>query len=273
MGWWDAATSAFDIFGAWYDNRMNEKNAHEQMDFDQEQARLNREFQSDQAAKDRDMARDFAENGISMRVQDAINAGLHPLVGAGATPLNYSPIGVGGDSARSPGVPASEMGQNIARALRAAKTKEDREREMFQLALLRSQVDENDARTAYYDSLSFKALQEGLQTKPIGEGKAAGWQINIPDRRVSSDPQDPTRTAGKPHPFWKRVSMFEGLPGIDVPYYEGEASEALEGMANIGLSIARNLIDRPYRWAYRVGQKTREKWFKDLKGGGFNYGH
>lgn len=72
--------------------------------------------------------KEFAQNGIRWRVEDAKRAGVHPLYALGASTASYSPVqGYSGDYGLSDAF--SQMGQGVARAAQAKMTKEERERE------------------------------------------------------------------------------------------------------------------------------------------------
>lgn len=92
---------------------------------------------------------EFAKNGISWRVADAKNAGIHPLYALGASIPSFSPSTyVGGES--DSGAHWSGVGQDISRAILAASREEDRldnklqslgvERAELENELLRSKI-------------------------------------------------------------------------------------------------------------------------------------
>lgn len=64
------------------------------------------QYSKNEGQKNRDMQYDFAKNGVSWKVQDAINAGVHPLYALGAQTNMASPSYVGDDD-------YSQMGQQI----------------------------------------------------------------------------------------------------------------------------------------------------------------
>jgi hypothetical protein len=72
--------------------------------------------------------KEFAQNGIRWKVEDAKRAGIHPLYALGASTASYSPVqGYSGDYGISDAF--SQMGQGVARAAQAKMTKEERDRE------------------------------------------------------------------------------------------------------------------------------------------------
>lgn len=103
----------------------------------------------EQFGLNRDLQREFAQNGIRWRVADAEAAGLHPLAALGAqgsayspstTAFNgpqYNPTSRGGDSLRA----LSNMGQNLARAASASSTAFERQQQALSL---KNQALQND---------------------------------------------------------------------------------------------------------------------------------
>jgi len=93
--------------------------------------------------KDRKLQKDAMQHGISWRVRDAQEAGIHPLYALGAPTFNPSPVGAGGNDFAS-------IGQDIGRAAMAYSSKPDKaaaamqalalERGSLENELLRSQI-------------------------------------------------------------------------------------------------------------------------------------
>lgn len=78
------------------------------------------------------LEKEFAQNGIRWKVEDAKAAGLHPLIGAGATTTTYSPtgsvgVGIPETGQQSSGIALSELGQNLSRAFDANRAQEEHE--------------------------------------------------------------------------------------------------------------------------------------------------
>lgn len=77
-------------------------------------------------SKNAQLQRDFAQNGIRWKVEDAKRAGIHPIVALGAQPYNASPAGA---PAMQQSLPSFEgMGQSIGRAIEAKATQAERAR-------------------------------------------------------------------------------------------------------------------------------------------------
>lgn len=92
--------------------------------------------------------KEFAQNGIRWRVEDAKAAGIHPLYAIGANTPTYSPqAAVGTDYG------LSSAGQNISRAIEAGQTRAERAHaQEVQDAISGAQVGLLQAQTRYYDS-------------------------------------------------------------------------------------------------------------------------
>lgn len=64
------------------------------------------------------LQREFAQNGIKWKVEDAKRSGIHPLYALGAQTTSYSPVSIGNDFA--------QVGQNLGRAMDATRTSSER---------------------------------------------------------------------------------------------------------------------------------------------------
>lgn len=67
------------------------------------------------ANKQYEQQKEFAQSGIQWRVKDAEKAGIHPLYALGAQTTSYSPVSVGGAS-------FADVGQNIGRAIDSTRS-------------------------------------------------------------------------------------------------------------------------------------------------------
>lgn len=107
--------------------------------------------QARQAQLDRDMQREFAQNGVQWRVADAQKAGLHPLAALGMQGASSSPISISGDvpggsvpnnipmQAPPPQQNALQgMGQDLSRAMSAVANAWERDQSVKQAQQLQS---------------------------------------------------------------------------------------------------------------------------------------
>lgn len=212
--------------------------------------------------------KEFAQNGLRWRVEDAKAAGIHPIFAVGANTPSYSPqAAVGTDFG------LSQVGQDIGRAIEAGQTRRERQ-EMadVQKAYYEAQVQNvlaqteqhraqteaikqgiiNDALYNNVDFISQSALasqdkvrsQGGVPSKPETSGSSGG---------VSSlaDP-DPT-SAFEINPDGKRVRLGHSQALHDK--YEDmfiiEYLPVVQGM----------LYDLRYRLTREPVQDTNGKWY------------
>lgn len=88
--------------------------------------------QSDIAYRNAEMQREFAQQGVRWRVEDARAAGVSPLVALGAQTHSFAPSMVGDTSS---GSAMASMGQNIMRAVDSTRTQSEREEKALELRL------------------------------------------------------------------------------------------------------------------------------------------
>lgn len=222
------------------------------------------------AARDREMQREFAQNGIRWRVEDAKAAGLHPLFALGAQVPAYTPVSVGDTSM---GASISEMGQNISRAVAAQSTPYEREAQKLQLALLRSQIGESDARRDLYRSEAFGNMNQvvtfpvpdasegvisewqpdaiagfGQQIHDAGESPPQGQFISQAPTVIQTGP-NPGKTAGPGTPMWNKFNVDDGVSVYLPGGIQGDAAEVLETLgespAIMAAVIAYNAKESP----------------------------
>lgn len=96
------------------------------------------------------LQREFAQQGIQWRVEDAKKAGIHPLYALGAQTHSFTPSAIGVDADYSMANAMQSAGQNLDRAVQATMTGQQRhavkmqqlteERGELENALLKSQI-------------------------------------------------------------------------------------------------------------------------------------
>lgn len=118
-------------------------------DFNWKQSLRNEQFQQDQFAFNQDLAK----HGIKMRVDDAVSAGLHPLMGAGVNPAQGASGAFGSMVGGSPASKRSRdfgfidrLGQDISRAWSSTATKEEKLMKAAELARIQADTAESQAR-------------------------------------------------------------------------------------------------------------------------------
>ena len=82
------------------------------------------EAQAAQNAQNIALQKEFAQQGIRWKVEDAKAAGIHPLYALGANTIGFSPVSTG--DTYSPARGMAEMGQDVSRAIQATRTNSER---------------------------------------------------------------------------------------------------------------------------------------------------
>lgn len=70
-----------------------------------------------------ELQREFAQNGVRWRVEDAQRAGIHPLAALGSSGAQYSPVGLGDNDSAAIG---ASIGQDLSGAINSARTAPER---------------------------------------------------------------------------------------------------------------------------------------------------
>lgn len=102
--------------------------------------------QNKQQAREYDRQKEFAQNGIRWRVEDAKAAGIHPLAALGAHTMSYSPQAVTGAD-YGIGDLGQAFGQNIDRAVNAKTTQMERDQHDLDMDYRRAQIKLVEAQT------------------------------------------------------------------------------------------------------------------------------
>lgn len=199
------------------------------------------------AKRNYEAQKEFAQNGIRWRVEDAKRAGIHPLYALGASTASFSPVqGYGGDYGVSDAL--ANFGQGIDRAVQVKMTRQEREREdarqemqdVFTLARFQADRRYQDAQVRLIDSeilrnriASMVALKDAARTPPMpgsptllsGQGDALPsgtkvapyWDKSIPQVGFAHDPSGKKVAILPSDPMSQRTEdklVVEWLPWI-----------------------------------------------------------
>lgn len=145
---------------------------------------LGQESAEENAAQNRALQREFAQNAIQWKVDDAKKAGIHPLYALGASTTSFSPVSVGTPLADS----ISSMGADVGRAVNAVSTQGQRDTDfqnkVKELALTKGGL-ENELLASQIAQL--KASQSppfpsatGGSNDPV-EGRSQDWSKRLPN--------------------------------------------------------------------------------------------
>lgn len=189
-------------------NRIQQNQFHEQMQWQKELAMM----------------------GLTMKVNDAKAAGIHPLFALGAPPASFSPISIGGSSAESGGDTISRglssAGQNIQRAIAATQSRAGRDVSI--LATERAHIEnENLRKDGQIKDLQISRLRGTGQIGPsmpvpgggvspmgVGESKGLGRYESEPPKIPETQPTAPSITAGPTVPYVTFARSGEGLTPV-----------------------------------------------------------
>lgn len=254
---------------------MYESNENRQMqkEFNRQQLEVARQNMAQQ--------KEFAQHGLSWKVADAVSAGLHPLIGAGASGTSFSPVSVGGEAPKSTGF--SAMGQGIERAVKAALNNEERE-----------DVDTEKARKLQLENagLQNEILKQRIASESIRNGRLSGQlgppmpvsgRIPLPrpgpERTITEGAvveDDKIKQKAEDYPQTKTVRPF-GYPLLAAPAFnDGQQFEDRYGESELGSTIkfgVNTLADHAYtgwQWFGKPAWAAYDRrWlYKRLRGGG-----
>lgn len=202
---------------------------------------------------DREMQREFAQQGIRWRVADAKAAGIHPLYAMGAQlPMSSPTTFIPGDSG-SFGASVASAGQDIGRAIDATRTAPEKNKaRMEALAIERGEL-ENDL-------LRSKIAREKAQLGPPlpmagasqfmpgqGDPERLGLTVSSAKSHVEQKPQEvtvasPHNSSMEPQAVTDRGFVWTGSGYSPVP--SAQAKERMEDMLipELAWSLRNNLL-------------------------------
>ena len=209
--------------------------------------------------------KEFAQNGIRWKVEDAKRAGIDPLYALGASTQGYSPTaGYTGDFGISDA--AAQFGQGYERAQQAKMTKEERDKQdvrdaiqdMAALEDLNQKRRLNDAQIRLANSEIFRnfalstnalrktglppAMPGGLGGVIAGQGNSYATGQTTPEISsvVTSEKGTPSVQAGSP----PDVRFYRTLSGGRAPLPTEDAGDAMDAALGAGLqwSFRNNLV-------------------------------
>lgn len=215
-----------------------------------------------------DAQREFAQNSIRWKVDDAKAAGIHPLYSLGSSPASFTPVqGYTGDYGISDAV--SQFSQGISRSAQAKMTKEERdrltvrealadaamledikqknERHRAELGLINSEIARNMAssRMALANSTRVPAMPTVGYSGSVIPGQGDSYATGQTQREVSKVPTSekgrPSVQAGSP-PDTRYYSTATGR----APLPTEEAGDAMDAAFGAGIqwSLRNNIL--PY---------------------------
>lgn len=157
--------------------------------------------QPDNFDKNAALQREFAQNGIRWKVNDARMAGIHPVYAIGASGASFSPMySAGGESHDTSSAEIlSSVGQNVARAAFSTQTQAEKESTALHLQTQRANLEGQQIDNA----IRLHQLQQIQGSGVPGPGSS----FNVPGQTQSG-------VAVQEKPF-VRVKSAKGMPGTE----------------------------------------------------------
>lgn len=187
-----------------------------------------------------ELQKEFAQNGLRWKVEDAQRAGIHPLAALGSSGAQYSPVGLGDNDSAAIG---SSVGQDLSGAINATRTAPERAtaigQKMEALGLERAGLENELLRAQILD-----ITRPRVPPFPMADG---GY--NMPGQPASGV----TKVAGVPvkhNPGWSDAQDVEDRYGDLVQMVYGAGVLGADGLKHIidGLPAARDTYSsRPIR--------------------------
>jgi len=226
MSAWGAAAGAIGgMLGGLFGANQSHRNTKE----------TNRNNQ-DMAEKDRAMQREFAQQGIRWKVEDAKKAGIHPLAALGASTHSASPTAIGSIPDPTGADEYSKIGQNLGRAVHVGLTwKERATQKAAQNLEHATKVDNMDAEAQL---MRAKARQIERMSGPaipgLNESRDGQSGIKQVPVEVNMSRQDAQHLEAGNHPGYTFIRTGKGL----TPVLAGKHKESVEDSPQEWLSQA-----------------------------------
>lgn len=268
-----------------------------------EDAEDNRTLQRETTASNLAMQREFAQNGIRWRTEDAKAAGLHPLYALTGQGASYTPSAVQTESSRAPEY-LSRAGQDVSRAVMAAQDEHARNLRKAQLLTLEAQSERDFAQASYYRSLANReqpstSFPTDVVTDAYNNGVVVGGR-DFPkieahplykdavklqsDEMTSRSGANPGETSGRDHPGMRQFEFPGGFRAL-VPATGGGGIPEEIDVSMLPLVLGANLEKYGWRWVidlmgYMTGRSpdarresgTLESWLRrKLESGNQDY--
>lgn len=142
----------------------------------------NRQFQKGQANQSYDAQKEFAQNSIQWKVEDARKAGISPLAALGASGYQYSPVSVMDDGGSGTW---HTMGQNLSRSIANAQSATDRQISAADVRIKNANADlaETQAKLAAWE-LAHRQVTPANPAVPSVSSKKTYQDLVEPDGSV-----------------------------------------------------------------------------------------
>lgn len=177
---------------------------------------LSNKNKSDTADQNIAMQKEFAQNGIQWRVEDAKKAGIAPLAALGANTVSFSPIDVG-DTSFGPAI--SDMGQNIGRAVDASMDAGSRQQTRMNDLQIENQELQNDAlrlqiagAAGSISRASNPPMASAVDPFELPGQTQSGFKVSPVDIPATPSGRGDTEAGAIPSVTWQRTSTGGLVP-------------------------------------------------------------
>lgn len=180
--------------------------------------------QAAQAAANLAAQKEFAQNGLRWKVEDAKAAGIHPLYALGASTPSFSPVSLGTTPDQSMSTAMADMGQNISRAVSTTRTGPEKQLATIQLAQAQAQLDgsilDNQVKAVQLKNLSTPSPSfPGTDSANFipGQGNSGVVRIKPSERSTTADGRPAQQAGWVPDVGYARTdSGLTPVPSTDV---------------------------------------------------------
>lgn len=184
---------------------------------------------TDNFEKNAALQREFAQNGIRWKVNDAKMAGIHPLYALGAQGASFSPMysSDSGDQGDVDTAALADIGQGVTRAVSQTRTQEERMSAMLQLRGmdLDNQIKQAELQRLQGGTPAFPSTSQGSQSFIEGQVNSGPNKIiNKPMERVTSYPGRPDIEPGSK----TGVGFYNTASGALVPVPSVDTKQSIE---------------------------------------------
>lgn len=150
----DMISAGARLIGGWMDSKSRDSD---------------RDAQERIAAQNIALQKQFAQEGIRWKVDDARQAGIHPLYALGANTVSFSPVSIGSSGQSNWSDTLAGMGQDIGRAVNATRTQGERT-DAFTTSMQEAQLEgarlDNDIKRASLASSVQRITQQANPPMP-----------------------------------------------------------------------------------------------------------
>lgn len=207
---------------------------------------------------DRQLQLDFAQKGIRWRVEDARDAGIHPLAALGAQTHSFSPVTVGMQPDMSQANMYRDLGQDLSRAFHATQTANERNAGLKEAKAKADVMDalNLDNMRLQNQLLAARIKSVEVQSNPPMPSNLGAVEVR-PSEITSRDPNQPALEAGGQNPTFKEFRFGGPNYGFNYDLPSQTSSEGFDAMS---------VLAPAYIWGHNV-LKSFDGFMKGPTGG------